>query len=209
MVKGIDKLLHLDDIFQMDEKEAVARIRRRDIGGLEALVYQYQLQAVRTADIIVRDQEMAKDIVQTAFLRSYERIDQLNEGKPYGPWFFRIVVNDALKAVSRRKHVLPIDSPLLEEWQASFLRNNETEPGLEEQVETEETRQAIWEALSNLDAAQRAVIVLHYYLGLSVEEMCAELSSPIGTVKWRLYAARKRLKTLLKSVRDTVGPLKT
>jgi hypothetical protein len=53
----------------MEEQEAIARLKRGDIGGLEALVRKHQVQAVRTAYLITRDRALAEDIVQTAFLR--------------------------------------------------------------------------------------------------------------------------------------------
>jgi len=71
-------------------------------------------------------------------------------------------------------------------------------PGPADLAEAAETRQAIWSALGKLPPAQRAVIVLRYYLGLSEAEMADELACPPGTVKWRLHAARERLRRLLR-----------
>jgi RNA polymerase sigma-70 factor (ECF subfamily) len=71
-------------------------------------------------------------------------------------------------------------------------------PGPDDLVEAAEIRQIVWNALGKLPPAQRAAIVLRYYLDLSGAEMADELACPPGTVKWRLYAARKRLRTLLR-----------
>jgi RNA polymerase sigma-70 factor, ECF subfamily len=57
----------------MEESQAIARLKRGDIGGLEVLVRKYQAQATRTAFLIVRDRALAEDIVQAAFVRAYER----------------------------------------------------------------------------------------------------------------------------------------
>ena len=56
----------------MDDSEAIAALKRGEVGGLEALVRRYQLRALRAAYLIVRDQALAEDLVQTAFLRAYE-----------------------------------------------------------------------------------------------------------------------------------------
>ena len=88
----------------MEEREAIARLNRGDIAGLETLVRQYQVQAVRTAYLITRDRALAEDIVQAAFLRVYERIGQFDTKRPFGPWFLRSVVNDAIKAATRHEH---------------------------------------------------------------------------------------------------------
>jgi RNA polymerase sigma factor (sigma-70 family) len=63
-----------------------------------------------------------------------------------------------------------------------------------------ETREALWDALAKLPPRQRAAIVLRYYLEMSIREIANELDAPEGTIKWRLYAGRKRLKTMLKTL---------
>ncbi len=174
----------------MKEKQAVARLRRGDIGGLEALVRLYGVRAVRAAVLITHDRPLAEDIVQAAFLRAYERIDQFDPARPFGPWFLRSVVNDAVKAVTRRK---PQDS--LDESDEPLI--SDPAPGPDEQLEHAETRQAVWTALSQLPPEQRAAVVLRYYLDLSESEIANDQSIPPGTVKWRLHAARERLRSLL------------
>jgi RNA polymerase sigma-70 factor (ECF subfamily) len=181
------------------EREAIRALKKGDIRGLETLVRKYQVQAVRTADLIVRDQALAEDIVQATFLRAFQRIDQFDESRPFGPWFLRSVVNEAVKTVTRRRETLSLDtSPeySLEE----ILPAGEPEP--EERVEQQETYQKVCEALGQLPAEQRAVIALHYYLELSLEEIGEEVAAPSGTIKWRLYKARTRLKKILEQTDD-------
>jgi RNA polymerase sigma-70 factor, ECF subfamily len=181
----------------VDDREAIVRLKRKDIAGLEVLFRKYQLQALRAADFIVRDPNLAQDIVQAAFLRAYERIDQFQDGKPFGPWFLRMVINAAIQAAQRQSHRVSFenDSSAREASVAAQLLS--IDPQLEEALERNETRQAIWEALSRLSPKQRAAVVLRYYLDLSLEEMAEQSSVPTGTVKWRLHAALKRLHGLL------------
>lgn len=182
----------------MEEQEAIARLKRGDISGLEALVRKYQVQAVRTAYLITRDRALAEDIVQAAFLRAYERISQFDAGRPFGPWFLRSVVNDAVKAATRRERQVSLEAG--SEGQEAPLADllADPSPGPDDLMEAAELRQTVWAALGRLPPAQRAAIVLRYYLDLSEAEMADELACPPGTVKWRLYAARKRLRTLLR-----------
>jgi RNA polymerase sigma-70 factor (ECF subfamily) len=179
----------------MEEREAVARLKRGDIGGLEALVRTYQVQAIRSAYLITHDRALAEDIVQAAFLRAYERIAQFDATRPFGPWFLRSVVNDAVKAARRGQRLVPLeDEGGGEASLADVLAN--PGPGPAERVEAAETREALWEALGQLPPAQRAAIVMRYYLDMSEDEMAQEMDVPAGTVKWRLHAARKRLRAL-------------
>jgi len=182
----------------MEEQEAIARLKRGDIGGLEALVRQYQVRAVRTAYLIIRDRALAEDIVQAAFLRAYERIGQFDAGRPFGPWFLRSVVNDAVKAATRRERQVSLEAGSEREETHLAHLLADPGPGPDDLMEAAELRQTIWAALGKLPPAQRAAIVLRYYLGLSEAEMAGELACPPGTVKWRLHAARKRLRTLLR-----------
>lgn len=184
-----------------DEKHAIERLRRGDIGGLETLVRQYQLQATRAAYLIVRDRQLAEDIVCDAFLRCYERILQFRADRHFAPWFLRAVVNDALKAADRRARQVSLNrsstlnGPTLGELLAS------PDPGPDEQAEAAELRHQVQEAVERLTPRQRSAVVLHYFVGLSGPEIADGLSSPLGTVKRRLHDGRSRLRALLTGTR--------
>ena len=177
------------------DSNAVARLKSGDIGGLELLVRRYQLKAVRAAWLITRDRLLAEDLVQAAFLRVYERIDQFDSSREFAPWFMRSVINEALKTATRTGRSIS--------WEENFDPANEPpelssdQAGPVELFEQAETRQAIGEALDRLPAVQRAAVVLRFYLGLSEAETAEQLGCPPGTVKWRLHAARQQLQTLL------------
>jgi RNA polymerase sigma-70 factor, ECF subfamily len=182
----------------MNEAEAIARLKRGDIGGLEILVKQYYVQAVRAVFIISRDRALAEDIVQAAFLRVYERIHQFDTERPFAPWFLRSVVNDALMSARRERRVIALDGESYD-YGAQIPVLTSKDPGLDELLIAAETSEAIWEALGKLSAEQRSAIVLRYYLDLSEAEMSFELDCPPGTVKSRLHTARRRLRQLLPS----------
>ena len=93
----------------MDEQQAIALLKQGDLKGLEFLVRQYQAKAVHTAYLIIGDTALAEDIVQTAFLRVAQRIDQFDAQRPFQPWFLRAVVNDAIKTAKRQKRAVSLD----------------------------------------------------------------------------------------------------
>jgi RNA polymerase sigma-70 factor (ECF subfamily) len=184
----------------MDEKEAISRLKRRDIGGLEFLVQSYQAQAVQAAYLITHNRSQAEDIVQDSFLRVYERIRQFDTTRPFKPWFMRIVVNGAIAAAQREIKVLKDSSPDGDENgnNESFLElisDPAGGPGAE--IEMGELRESILSALSRLPPSQRAAVVMRYYLGMDEAEMVVKMACPPGTIKWRLHAARKFLRALL------------
>jgi RNA polymerase sigma-70 factor, ECF subfamily len=177
--------------------QAIRRLKRGDIGGLECLIARYQEKALRAAFLITQDEPMAEDVVQDAFVRFYQRADYFDETRPFEPYFLRSVVNSALNCMEREKR-----SQSLLEGDCSGLDNLlERAASVEEQVEFNALKWQIADALSKLSPRQRAVIVQRYYLEMSEQEMAEVLDSPPGTVKWLLSAARDRLRTLLASER--------
>lgn len=182
----------------MDEKKAIERLRRGDIGGLEPLVRRYQTTALRAAQLVTRDRALAEDVVQAAFLRAYERIGQFDTTRPFGPWFLRSVVNAAVQAAARDARWTAraaADQPV--GAVALFDHLEDPADGPEAALVASETCAEVRAALDRLAPAQRAVVVLRYYLDLTEAEMVERLASPRGTVKRRLHDARQRLKTLL------------
>ncbi len=182
-----------------DERQAVDRLRSGDIGGLEVLVQRHQLQATRAAHLVVRDRQLAEDIVCDAFLRCSERIQQFDTSRPFAPWFLRIVVNDALKAAERRTRHVSLDTSRGRLTFADLLPDQGAGPDVA--AERAELRRDVEVALRSLTPRQRAAIVLYYYVGLSGPEIAEHLSSPLGTVKRRLHDGRARLRTLLGDTR--------
>jgi RNA polymerase sigma-70 factor (ECF subfamily) len=188
----------------MDEAEAIVRLKQGDIGGLEALVQRYQLPALRAAYLITHDRSLAEDVAQAAFLRAYERIRQFDAERPFGPWFLRSVVNDAVKVARRRGRQIRLDAAgtddgAMTDWLA------DPSPGPADLADRSEIAQAVLVALERLTPKQRAVIVLRYFLELSETDMAEQLDVPRGTIKRRLHEARERLRTLLAPWRVVTG----
>jgi len=181
----------------LEEKSAIARLKQGDLDGLEALVKRHQVRAVSAAYLIVRDPKLAEDIVQEAFLRAAEKIDQFDESRPFGPWFLRSVINASTKAVRKQKRFIPLDGTRDEENSkvADWLIDPDPRP--EQIIETQETRQAVWKALGELTAEQRAAIVMRHFLEMSEAEMTQELDRPLTTIRWRLKTARNQLRKIL------------
>ena len=179
----------------MNEREAIACLRQGDITGLETLVRIYQVQAVRTAYLITHDRALAEEVVQEAFLRVWECIAQYDMARPFGPWFLRIVANDAIKVVTRQASQMSLEA--MDDQTPWKERLSDPLPGPEESAMETETREAIWSAVCRLPPAERAAIVLRYYLGLSETDVAATLDRPLGTIKWLAHQARSRLRRWL------------
>jgi len=184
----------------MEDQNAISHLKKGDLNGLETLVSRYQVQAVHAAYIILYDRSLAEDVAQTAFAKVAERIHQFDDNRPFAPWFFRIVVNDALKLAKKQKRDISLEEQMDEHTAqlAKWLRDPDPPP--ERFLEQKETRQVILKAIQSLPPGQRAVIVMQYFLDMSMMDMSTEMDRPLSTIKWWLRDARKRLRGLLKTV---------
>jgi RNA polymerase sigma-70 factor, ECF subfamily len=184
----------------MDDLQAIRRLKNGDMGGLEILIACYQAKAVRTAYLVTHDELMAEDVVQDAFVRFYERARLFDECRQFEPYFLRSVVNAALNAVEKENRSITrldgeADTGILERLLSRAL-------SVEEQVEFVQLKCEIRQALGALSPRQRAVAVQRYYLEMSEKEMTEVLDIAPGTVKWLLNAARARLRAMLGSERS-------
>ena len=177
--------------------QAIRRLKRGDIGGLEYLIARYQGRALRTAFLITHDEPTAEDVVQDAFVRFYQRAHCFDESRPFEPYFLRTVVNAALNLVEREQR----GRSFADEDTSELEEVLEQAASVEEQVEFNTLKWQILDVLAELPPRQRAVIVQRYYLEMSEKEMSESLDAPPGTVKWLLNAARSRLRSLLGSER--------
>lgn len=186
----------------MEENQAVARLVQGDIDGLEILARKYYLQAVRAAYLIVRDHNLAEDVAQQSFVNLPGKINQFDESKPFRPWFMRSVVNNAISACRKRNRVASLDGLVEDDRLERLLNLSQEGRTVEDTFISAEMRSAIWNALEQLNPQQRAAIVMRYYLDMSESELAEELQRPKSTIKWLLFAARRKLRQLLKPLHD-------
>ena len=176
----------------MDDLQAIRRLKRGDMSGLETLVARYQVKAARVAFLIAHDEALAQDVVQETFIRLAQRIHQFDETRPFEPYLMRSVVNAALNAARQEGKSLSLDDE-----SGKVERLLDRAASVESQVRFAQLKQEILTALSKLPPRQRAAIVQRYYLEMSEQDMALALDAAPGTVKWLLNAARARLRELL------------
>lgn len=174
------------------ERAAIQALRTGNLSGLEPLVQLHQLRALRTAYEITRDPQLAEDVVADAFLAAYDHIKQYDDSRPFGPWFHRIVANGALKAIRRSRR-----SRGDEGLDGSLPSRSDPAPTPDNEVIGREGEREVLAAIEALPPGQRAVVVLRCYLDMDDATIAATLRCPLGTVRWRLFAARRRLRRVL------------
>lgn len=168
-----------------DEQDLIRKSKHGHHDSMEALFRQHVDAAVRLAYLITRDWSAAEDAVQESFIQAFRSLHTFQEGKPFKPWFTKIVVNKS----KRIKNQWSTGQTFLE-WEdvnthVSYLPEEHT-------LEKEEL-DALFTAINALDDNHRLPLILKYLTGLSEKETGDVLGIPVSTVKSRLYTARQRL----------------
>jgi RNA polymerase sigma-70 factor, ECF subfamily len=173
-----------------------ARLVERVLGGdAEAygeLVARHMRRAFAIAWRILEHREDAEDVVQDSFLRALERLDTLDLGRPFRPWFYRIVLNQALNF--RRARSVRATQPLPEQLAGDA-------PGPERAAEDAALGAALRTAVAALPERQRTIVQLAELEGLSSGEVAAILEISAGTVRWHLHEARRTLRAVLEPLK--------
>lgn len=173
-----------------------------DMYALQTLFDRYRTQIYQTALGIVRDPHLAEEVLQDCLYRLYRYADRIDGSTPIAPWLYRVTVNlcySRLKA--RRRHWAESFHDMAERLRAG----SRTQP--EQVAEHHEMQAVIRATLKRLSPQHRAVLVLHYFHDYSLAEIASILECPEGTIKSRLFYARKVLKDQLQRAANQEGLL--
>lgn len=183
---------------QSSDTEILAKAQAGEMLAFEVLYTKYQRQVYRTALAILGNPQVAEEVLQDCFLRAYKHLNSLNGDPSLSPWLHRVVVNLCYSRL-RRNYLARLTVPL-ESLSNHFFPFSAPSP--EENTYRSEVQAAIQKGIASLGLNYRVVIVLHYLQGFSLEEIAYVLDCPVGTVKSRLFHARKMLSFRLASLRS-------
>ena len=157
------------------DHDAFSELARISIGRLYVI-----------ARLILRDEEKAEDATQEALLAAWRHIHGLRDPDRFDAWLRRLLVNACYREAgrTRRRGSVELDVHVLEL------------PGRDTSIDFAD-RDQIERGFRRLDTDQRAVLVLHYYLGLSLDEAAETLGIPPGTARSRLHRAIAAMRAAL------------
>ena len=179
-------------------REQEAMIVQRIIGGeteaFELLVLEYQKNVYNVALRITGNAEDAADMAQEAFIKAFNSISSFKGDSRFSVWLYRIVSNvsvDFLRSKARR----PSSSLSIENEEGETVELEIADESLspEKLLEIKLSSQAVRRGLNSLPEDYRQILLLREIQGLSYDEIAQILDIEIGTVKSRIFRARKKL----------------
>src|SRR5258707_294647 len=177
----------------------VERVRQGDVSAFDTLVRKYERQVFRIAQHITQNREDAEDVMQDAFLKAYEKLEQFQENSKFYTWLVRIAVNESLMRLRKRRtgKMVSIDEDI-ETDEGSVPRElADSAPDPEQNSTQSELAEILRKTIQGLPQGFRIVFVLRDVEGLSTEETAETLSLSIPAVKSRLLRARLQLRERL------------
>lgn len=145
--------------------------------GMSASIFSYALS-------IVRNRQLAEDVMQDVFVKIKLNADKYKDGKSPNGWVFKLTQNTAYDALKKQHHEVPVDI------------SQEEIPDCDN--ESMENRLILKSALENLTKTERQIVMLYLAVGISQKEIAGILGLPVTAVNWKYRVGIKKLAFLLK-----------
>jgi RNA polymerase sigma-70 factor, ECF subfamily len=191
-----------------EEMALVHAAKRGDLEAFSQLVNRYDRNVFRIAQHITHNEEDAQDVVQDAFLKAYQNLEQFQENSKFYTWLVRIAVNEALMKLRKRRNdrTVSLDEDVETEEGSMPREVADWSPNPEQLYGQSELGDILKKTIQGLPPGFRTVFVLRDVEGLSTEETAEMLGLSVPAVKSRLLRARlqlrERLNRYFKSKRD-------
>ena len=175
----------------------VRRAKKGDYRAFDLLVLKYQSRVISTAFKYVKEIQLAEDIAQEAFIKSYKSINSFREESSFYTWIYRITVNTAKNyLVSRKRKGETSMTDLSEDDSVYFDKVDMDSP--QEILNANQLRDLIHDTLSSLGEETRTALSLREFDGLSYEKIAEIVDCPVGTVRSRIFRGREVLEQSIK-----------
>ncbi len=169
------------------QRDLVEAARRGDHEAFEVLASSAADRLYAIARLILRDAHLAEDAVQEALVHAWRNLPTLRDPDRWDAWLRRLVVNACADQGRGRQR------------RTAEVRMIRTEPSVEDDTRSLDDHDQLERGFRRLKPDQRAAVVLHLYLGLTVPEVADALGVPVGTAKSRIHYATEALRAALEA----------
>ena len=177
----------------MAKSDLVRQARDGDRDAYDVLITELVDHLYRIARLILRDYDSAEDAVQEALVRCWRDLPRLRNPDRFDAWLNRILLNAITDEARHRRRF------------GASLTVLRTEPAQPDGLGALADRDELDRVFGRLSIDHRTVVVLHFYLGLTVDEAATTIGIPVGTAKSRLHYATEALRAALEADARTVS----
>ena len=177
----------------MSDEEVFVLFREGDTAAYRTLIERYHDDLLRFLTRLVGDRAAAEDLFQETFLQVHQSADTFDATRRFRPWLFTIAANkgrDLLRKKGRRRTVELSDPIRGSDRGTTLVDLMEVDvPSPDARVDLAERDRMVQDALAELGAPLKEVLLLGYFQRLSYQQIADDLGIPLGTVKSRMHAA--------------------
>lgn len=181
-----------------EEARIVQQVKNGNIEAFEALVKAYEKRVYNIALKMLGNPEDAEDAAQEAFIKAYMSIGTFRGDSRFSVWLYRLTNNCCIDLLRKRRDKMSL-SVTGADGETVELDIPDERSGPEDEVIKKELRLSVREGLEKLPEEYRRILVLREIGAQSYAEIAEILDIDIGTVKSRIFRARKKLLELLRS----------
>lgn len=176
------------------ELTIIRRVQHGDVDAFELLVAAYEKNVYNVALQMTGNREDAQDMAQEAFFKAYNSLPSFRGDSKFSSWLYRIVSNVCLD-YRRRQARRPSSSLTVEDDEGENVQLDVADESQspEALLERKLTREAVRRGLRELPDEQRQILLLREIQGMSYDEIADAMDLEVGTVKSRIFRARKKL----------------
>ncbi len=171
--------------------ELVNKVKLQQPGAFDLLYEKFKDQAYRTAVFLTGNKEDAQDVLQDTFVTVCLEINRLKNPEAFTAWFYRILTNNARSILKKHKRELPKEENEMQQI------NMKVQEDFSDMLLKQEEHKHLRRLINQMDEKYRTVIVLYYFNEFSVGDIAQIAGCSQGTVKSRLFKARKILEEKL------------
>lgn len=170
----------------MEDYEIIEKIKDKDSSAIDILYKKYINKAFRTAYLITSNTHTAEDVTQEAFVQCIKSIHTLKNPAAFKPWFYKILTRIAWKHAKKDTYCILVDE-IADSINTSacdeYFKNNKYD--------------RLYEEINKLNDKLKTTVILFYFNEMSIKEISKTMGCLEGTVKSRLFTAKKKLKKAL------------
>lgn len=191
------------------DSELIAQYRNGSVAAFDLLVDRYKNRVFTTIFLIVKDQEIAEDLLQDVFVKVIQTLnsDKYQEEGKFQPWLMRIAHNLAIDHFRKAKRYPTI---IMEDGSNVFNSIQFAEDSIEDLKVKEETLEMVKRMIEELPETQKEVLIMRHYLDMSFQEIADQtgvsINTALGRMRYALIHLRKKMKLLNTAYDKTIYP---